>query len=75
MTLDELKAVLAALGTDADLHEDTLREEVGLDSLGLAELAEVLREGHGLEVSDGELQETVTIGDLLALAGAAKAAR
>ncbi|GAV39731.1 acyl carrier protein [Streptomyces acidiscabies] len=75
MTLDELKAVLAALGTDAELYEDTLREEVGLDSLGLAELAEVLREGHGLEVSDRELQETVTIGDLLALAGAAKAAR
>ncbi|MFF6778714.1 phosphopantetheine-binding protein [Streptomyces sp. NPDC012637] len=75
MTVDELKAVLATLGTDGDLHEDTLREEVGLDSLGLAELAEVLRERHGITVSDAALGEAVTLGDLAALATAAGAAR
>lgn len=75
MTLDELKAVLASLGTDGDFHEDTLREEIGLDSLGLAELAEVLRTRHGVAVSDDDLSGAVTLGDLAALTTAARAAR
>ncbi|MGW4802702.1 acyl carrier protein [Kitasatospora sp. NPDC004272] len=75
MTVEQLKAVLATMGTEADIDADTLREEVGLDSLGLAELAEVLRVQHGLHVPEEALRGTVTIGDLAAVTAGAGSAR
>jgi acyl carrier protein len=64
MTVDELKTVLSDIGIHQDVGAQTLREEVGLDSLGIAELALVLRREHGITVTEEALARTVTVSDV-----------
>lgn len=68
MTVEELKAVLVSMGVDGALVvPDALREEAGLDSLGVAELALVMSRERGVPVSEEELHATVTLADVAAL--------
>lgn len=49
--------------------------DLGVDSLDLAELAQLLDERYGVSFADAELQRLATVGDLLAFAsGEAEAA-
>lgn len=48
-------------------EEAGLREHVGLDSLDLIELVSQMEERFGGEVSDGEVREVRTVGDVLDL--------
>jgi acyl carrier protein len=52
---------------------DTTREDLGLDSLSLVELAMVLEKKHGLTISDDELQDAETVSDIVALMGKSRA--
>ncbi|MFI1655411.1 acyl carrier protein [Streptomyces sp. NPDC020472] len=77
MTFDELKTLLVSLGLDpADITPESTREEAGLDSLLLTELALVLRKERGVPVPEEELYAAPTvaaIGDLVRRsAGAAR---
>jgi acyl carrier protein len=63
---DKLKSVLV---NDLELKEEDVRleatlEEAGLDSLGMVELAMVLRKEYGAELSDDELVDTATVADI-----------
>ncbi|MDJ1137326.1 acyl carrier protein [Streptomyces iconiensis] len=68
MTVEELKSVLVSMGVDGELvTPDAVREEVDLDSLGLAELALVMNREKGIPVTEDELSSTVTVADIAAL--------
>jgi acyl carrier protein len=68
MTVEELKAVLVSMGVDeALITPDAVREEVGLDSLGVAELALVMNQEKGIPVTEEELHGAVTVTDVVAL--------
>ncbi|WP_326689420.1 MULTISPECIES: acyl carrier protein [unclassified Streptomyces] len=68
MTVEELKAVLVSMGVDeALIIPDAVREEVGLDSLGIAELALVMHQEKGIPVTEEELHGAVTVTDVVAL--------
>ncbi|MFE6222509.1 MULTISPECIES: phosphopantetheine-binding protein [unclassified Streptomyces] len=65
MTFEELTLLLAELGLDIEgLTLETGREEAGLDSLLLTELALVLRKERGVPVDEEELYAAVTVGDI-----------
>ncbi|UCM90392.1 acyl carrier protein [Streptomyces marincola] len=65
LSFGDLKAALVSMGVPAeDVTEHTVREEAGLDSLGVADLAAILRERHGLVVGEERLLAAVTLGDL-----------
>ncbi|WP_031002324.1 phosphopantetheine-binding protein [Streptomyces sp. NRRL F-5727] len=65
MTFEELTLLLAELGLDtAGSTAETGREEAGLDSLLLTELALVLRKERGVSVEEEELYAAVTLGDI-----------
>ncbi|MFF0423366.1 acyl carrier protein [Streptomyces sp. NPDC004520] len=62
MTFDELKTLLVQLGLDpADITPEAGREEAGLDSLLLTELALVLRKERGVPVPEEELYAAPTV--------------
>lgn len=65
MTFEELTLLFAELGLDTDgLTRETGREEAGLDSLLLTELALVLRKERGVPVEEEELYAALTVGDI-----------
>ncbi|MFH9721981.1 acyl carrier protein [Streptomyces sp. NPDC017254] len=62
MTFDELKNLLVSLGLDPEeITPDSTREEAGLDSLLLTELAIVLRKERGIPVPEEELYAATTV--------------
>ncbi|MFF7436734.1 phosphopantetheine-binding protein [Streptomyces sp. NPDC008122] len=62
MTFDELKTLLVSLGLDPDdITPESTREEAGLDSLLLTELALVLRKERGVPVPEEELYAAPTV--------------
>ncbi|MCB8906834.1 MULTISPECIES: acyl carrier protein [unclassified Streptomyces] len=62
MTFDELKNLLVSLGLDPeDVTPEASREEAGLDSLLLTELALVLRKERGVPVPEEELYAAPTV--------------
>ncbi|MFB7589973.1 acyl carrier protein [Streptomyces sp. NPDC056169] len=62
MTFDELKNLLVSLGLDpAEITPESTREEAGLDSLLLTELALVLRKELGIPVPEEELYAAPTV--------------
>lgn len=68
MTVEELQTVLVSMGVDGALvTPDAVREEVDLDSLGMAELALVMNREKGIPVTEDELSTTVTVADIAAL--------
>ncbi|GAA3046236.1 hypothetical protein GCM10017562_04780 [Streptomyces roseofulvus] len=65
MTFEELTLLLAELGLDTEgLTRETGREEAGLDSLLLTELALVLRKERGVPVEEEALYAAATVGDI-----------
>lgn len=50
-----------------EVRPGATREEIGLDSLAVLELAEVLTRRLGVEIYDYELLDTVTVADVAAL--------
>ncbi|MDX2679222.1 acyl carrier protein [Streptomyces sp. NY05-11A] len=67
---DEIQSVLCdQFGVEKEniTEHANLREHVGLDSLDLIELLSKMEERFGGEVSDGEVREVRTVGDVLDL--------
>ncbi|WP_327749768.1 acyl carrier protein [Streptomyces europaeiscabiei] len=50
--------------TEGDLRPDASLNDAGLDSLALAELAELLPERLGVRLGDDVLNKAATVGDL-----------
>lgn len=74
MSFDELKELLIFLGLDEELIlPEATREEAGLDSLAIAELALQLRKQHGMRVSETELHRATSLADVTVLVNAGKA--
>ncbi|MDT0441494.1 acyl carrier protein [Streptomyces johnsoniae] len=68
MSFDDLKAALVSMGVpEEEITEQAGREEAGLDSLGIAELVLILKQRHGLTVTEEELHEARTVGDVLGI--------
>ncbi|MFE2554741.1 acyl carrier protein [Streptomyces sp. NPDC059352] len=62
MTFDELKNLLVSLGLDPEeITPESTREEAGLDSLLLTELALVLRKERGIPVPEEDLYAAPTV--------------
>ncbi len=71
MSFDELKDIMISMGiSEADIRPDASREDVGLDSVAVVELALLLRSERGLRVTEEELTAAGTIGDVAALVAA-----
>ncbi|MCX4576060.1 MULTISPECIES: acyl carrier protein [unclassified Streptomyces] len=71
MSYEELKNVLVSLGlSEDDISPDATREEAGLDSIAVVELALVLRREKGVAVTEEEIGATHTVADVAALVGA-----
>ncbi len=71
MSFDELKDIMISLGiSGSDIHPDASREDAGLDSIAVVELALVLRRERGVQVTEGEIVAADTIGDIAALVAA-----
>jgi acyl carrier protein len=49
---------------ESDLRPEADHEEAGLDSLAVVELSMVLSERFGVEISDEDLLEAATVGDI-----------
>ncbi|WP_371480474.1 acyl carrier protein [Kitasatospora sp. NBC_00315] len=75
MLFDELKTVLISIGLpEEELTPETGREEAGLDSLAIAELALVLRRDGGLAVEEDEIHAAATLGEVAAAVRGGKVA-
>jgi acyl carrier protein len=63
---DTLKEILVAmLKVSPDLiTEEATREEAELDSLAVVELSMLLEKDYGIKISDDELMEAETIGEM-----------
>lgn len=71
MSFDELKSIMISLGiSESDIRLEATREDVGLDSIAVVELALVLRREKGLAVTEEELGATATVADVAALVAA-----
>ena len=71
MSFDELKNIMISLGIpESDIRLDAGREDAGLDSIGVVELALVLRRDKGLTVTEDEIKAADTIADIAALVAA-----
>ncbi|MDH6575408.1 acyl carrier protein [Kitasatospora sp. MAP5-34] len=67
---DELKGVLLSIGLDEEqLTPGMMREEAGLDSLAVAELVLVLRREHGVAITEEEVHDAATLGEIAELVG------
>ncbi len=72
---DELKGVLVSIGLDERrLRPEAMREEGGLDSLAVAELVFVMRREHGVAITEEEVHEAPTLGEVAGLVGRLRAA-
>ncbi|WP_371574240.1 acyl carrier protein [Streptomyces sp. NBC_01314] len=71
MSFDELKNIMISIGiSEPDIQLDATREDVGLDSIAVVELALVLRREKGLEVTEEEIKAAGTVADVAALVAA-----
>ena len=71
MSYEELREILISLGLPEDeIRPEATREDAGLDSLAVVELALVLRREKGLAVSEDELAATSTVAEVAALVAA-----
>lgn len=78
MTIDEItsavkKTVISVLGAPVDAHSiqtsASYKEDLGLDSLAILEIAVEVERVFEIEVPEEELEQVVTIGDTVALVG------
>jgi acyl carrier protein len=59
---------LVAFGADADaVNPDATFETLDVDSLDLAELAQIVEEKFGVELTGADVKDVRTVGDLVAL--------
>lgn len=65
-----VRCVAASIGVDAAVvkHESVLIEELGIDSLGLLELAMAIEEEFQVEIEDEDIERCKTVADVVALA-------
>ena len=69
-TKDKIEAVIAGslirFGTPAEvIAPDALFAGLDIDSLDLAELAQIVEEEFGVQLTGGDLKEIATVGDLV----------
>ncbi|MFJ3495703.1 acyl carrier protein [Streptomyces sp. NPDC086091] len=65
MTGDLTRILTDDLKLPADrLDDDTTLEQAGFDSLAVVELSVLLTDRHGIDVSDGDIVATATLGEL-----------
>lgn len=67
-TLENLKGIIITqldLDSSFSLTEDTDFSQIGLDSLDLVELIMTVEDFYDIEISDEELSEMQTFGDLV----------
>lgn len=50
--------------TESDVRPEASREEAGLDSLAMVELSMLLRKRLSIKISDDELLDAATVGDI-----------
>ncbi|WP_212526477.1 acyl carrier protein [Actinospica durhamensis] len=64
-----LKSVMSeVLQLNVDgLRPDASREDAGIDSLAVVELSLVLKQHHGMEITDDELFELATLAEIVTL--------
>ena len=59
---------LVSFGADADdINRDAALESLDIDSLDLAELAQIIDEKFGVELTSGDVAEIKTVGDAIDL--------
>jgi acyl carrier protein len=49
---------------DSDFDEDTELSEIGMDSLDVSELALIIEDEYGVELTDEDVEQSKTIGNL-----------
>lgn len=65
---EEIREMIAdSLGVDADIitEESSFKEDLGADSLDLFELVMSLEDEYGLEIPTEDLEQMITVGDVL----------
>lgn len=67
------EAIAQAIAVRFNIEEsrivpDASLEDLGFDSLSQVDLAQLLRKKLGVQISDAQLSEVATVGDVLALA-------
>jgi len=67
------EAIVQAIAARFNIEEsrivpDASLEDLGFDSLSQVDLAQLLRKKLGVQISDAQLSEVATVGDVLALA-------
>ena len=65
---------LAALGTEAEITSDASLEELDVDSLDLAEFAQIIDEDLGVRLEGKDMQDVKIVGDVVDLITARLAA-
>lgn len=66
--LDVLTDVLAALGAERDvITPEATFQMLDIDSLDLAELAQIIDERYGVQIAAGDVAQIETVGDLVAV--------
>ncbi|MGK2937406.1 MAG: phosphopantetheine-binding protein [Solirubrobacteraceae bacterium] len=58
---------LAALGTEAEITRDASLEELDVDSLDLAEFAQIIDEDLGVRLEGKDLKDVKVVGDVVDL--------
>lgn len=66
-------ATLQNFGTEAEVTPDATLEALDVDSLDLAELAQLVEEEHGVTLESKDLKEIATVGDVIELIKARQA--
>jgi acyl carrier protein len=68
-TCDRIVAAIAKQVHEPTIHlaDDTELARIGFDSIDLVYLSMILETEHEIEISDQDLEETKTVGDLLDL--------
>lgn len=56
---------LAALGTEAEITRDASLEELDVDSLDLAEFAQIIDEDLGVRLEGKDLKDVKVVGDVV----------
>jgi acyl carrier protein len=75
MSFEELKTMLTALEIpEENITPEATREEAGLDSMEVVELAMVLRQDMQISITEEEIHGAVTIADVVAVINSRQAA-
>lgn len=67
-------AALAELGTDADITRDATLEDLDVDSLDLAEFAQIIDKELGVRLEGKDLKDVKIVGDVVDIIAARVAA-